>query len=287
MTTDQYIYGFELIDPIRLHVDKAKKLEVYSSTKDKEEILLATYQFNEFGKIDSCKKQRSSGGWTAYPPKDNSKDGHKEKIALSNSIEKSKEIIIDSYTYSQLGNLLKIETHNTKQKRITCTQNCAYEKGRLVSIRSDKKKTEIERDLQGQILSIKHTVDALLNMTQTIGYKFLRNDKNSITSRDWEFFINRDDPIIAKENFNYNENNQITKSELTHSDEESIDFVHTYFEYVNQNSNLISSIKTYENDEWSGTTEYKYDSQQRIIKRIINHNNLNKGKAVITKYLWT
>lgn len=284
MTTQQFIYGFDLIDPIRLQVDKINQLQVYSFIKSGKEKLIATYEFNEFGRVTSCKKFRTVGGWTAYPPLN---DPEASKKLETKFVEESKQEIIDKYIYSPLGNLIKIETHNITTGRMTAIKNIAYENNKIVSINSDEKKTTIERNEGGEIESILYSPSLMNGFSQSMEYKFIRNIDKILIGRNWSYIINQKTSLIAKEIFTYNEYDQIIESVLILDEKESNERVITKLDYTNINSNLISSTETYENDEHTSTYKYLYDNEQRIVKHIIQQKNLNKGDEIVTKYVWT
>lgn len=289
MKIEKIIFGLDLIDPIRLQVDGVKKLEVYHVGKDGSDTLFKTFKFNELGKVVTCQKP-PAGVWTAYQPLFSPEETKRREEEWK---EKSKQKIVDKYFYSPLGNLTKIETHNISLDKIILIQHLAYENNKIVSILSDKKKTEIGRDKNGRILSIHQTYDIILGISQTMGYIIKRNNENRIIGRDWELITTqkkditpKEEGIIAKEKFHYNEFNQLTKSEITSQDEHSKDHAHNIYKYLNEKSDLAISQELFENNELTGTMLYQYDNKQRIVKQLVRQKTLN-FKKVVTKYQWS
>ena len=279
MTINNHLLGFDLIDPIWLQVDGVKKLEVFNADS-----LITTYQFNEYGKVESRKGSISKGGWKAYPPLSKT-----DKTNINEPINKAKkEEFLDKYIYSPLGNLMKIETHNLTTGKITLIKHLSYENNKIVSIISNERKTYITRDNEGRIVAVKFSADVANIFTQSYEFILIKNLNQKIIGRKIIFNNNNLDLVFTyQENFDHNANDQIISSESNEELDGENFHMRTEFEYLNKNSTLITSIKQYKNGKSESTFKYFYDQDERITKHTIQQENLNKDELYTTKYIWT
>ena len=170
MTTNHFIFGFPTIDPIRLKVDDVRILKVYSERENQKDVLLAIYEFNEFGRVASCIKNYAYGRWTAYPPLNGTEQADTKNTELK---EVTENRILDIYVYSPLGKLMKIETQNFNSRKITAVKHLAYDNNKIVTINSDELKTTISRNKEGEITSILNINSFTSSISQSVENKFV------------------------------------------------------------------------------------------------------------------
>lgn len=284
MTIDQFIFGFPPIDPIRLQVDDVKFLKVYSERENQKDVLRQVYEFNEFGRVACRVNNFSGGGWTAYPPLNETKEADAKNTESKEVAEKR---IVDIYVYSPLGNLMKIETRNINSKKITAVQHLAYDINRIVSINSDALKTTISRNQKGEITSIMNIASITSTISQSMESKFTW-DNNQVTERSWEIKMEGSLILFTKTKFIFDNVRKIIGSEIHFEDDQGkMHHSRTELEYLNQDSNLISSMVSYENDKLHNTSKYKYDAQHRLIQHSQQSVTLNKNVPLVTKYVWS
>lgn len=244
---------------------------IASNKKTEEKRLVAIHSIDKKGKIISSARPNIKTGWTAYPPNTNMKEEeNEEKYELS---------LMDKFIYSPLGNLTKIESFDTKEDKKISTKHFEYEKGKIVREKIIDDEIIYTRKEKGQIVGIiqKKATNNISETTIKTGFVF--NKENHIAEKTTELNTKTGEMnfgIIMIESFEYNMMNQLEVSVSSIKLAEETENIRKEFDYLNNEDDLISSIKYYREGKRTKKIDFSYDTKNRLIKKVEVSSNDEK-----------
>ncbi|MDF1695791.1 MAG: hypothetical protein P1U56_08175 [Saprospiraceae bacterium] len=280
-TTKKYILGKNEIDPLTFKEVGTSELELVVTNEEIDSFILSRYKLDRFGRLQSS--QRKELEWTAFP----SING----AIRINDKEKIKRIGFSEQFEYNSGELKSTQLINIENQKLISKVDYKFEHSNIVEINQTKyrgTKWLIDKQLfiynaGNSIIQIQRKINIDEHSNYTIDTNFIIDDNGRVTEKQINHTTSFGDSIISvysKEVFKYNIHGQLIESIQTAEDDNQTLECKVKFQYLSNNYDLISKIRTQEEDKPPTIKEYMYDDARRLTCIKIE----NCGNVTATNY---